>query len=175
MVGERGGSFVTFDQAADAIEAAKPEWSTLIRLTIESALIESGFFHADDLVALEIPEAHKACVGAQVSGMISRRYMEETGVRRSTSDPAGHARKSAVYRITELGREKLAGVRVSDAGRTGADSGHISPDRSAESSRPAAAEQNPAGNATLAPAGQLFETPEAKREPGYIDPDMRAA
>lgn len=56
MIGERGGGFESFEDAAEAMENQKPDWSTLIRATIESALIETGFYHAEDLIPLALPE-----------------------------------------------------------------------------------------------------------------------
>lgn len=171
-VGERGGSTRSLTEAEQLLEEHKGNWTALIRDRISAVLLDTGFFHASDLLDLGIPMEHKNAIGAVTGGFVRRGLMEETGVRRSSGDEAGHARKSAVYRITELGREKLAGVRVSDAGRTGADSGHISPDRSAELSM--TAEQSPEG--PTVPSGRLFEVPEVERPAAdFRDPDQRAA
>ena len=106
-VGERGGTVHSVDEARELQEERKPHWSALIRQSILDTLEATGAWHADDLIALDIPADCKNIVGAQTNALLRQGIMAETGVRRSTSDPAGHGRRSAVYRITELGRQKL--------------------------------------------------------------------
>ena len=107
MLGERGGNTASLDEAQELQEAHKALWSQTIREAILESLDIEGQFHADDLLTLGIPADCKNIVGAQVNALVRQRVMAETGERRSTSDPAGHGRRSAVYRITDLGRTKL--------------------------------------------------------------------
>ena len=110
MLGERGGSVVSLDEARELQEAHKELWSATIRGEIRELLAVHGMYHADDLIALGIPADCKNIVGAQTNALVRQGWMEETGERRSTSDPAGHGRRSAVYRITALGSTKLRPV-----------------------------------------------------------------
>jgi hypothetical protein len=107
VIGERGGSTATLTEAEELMEAHKALWSQTIRLAILESLEIHGLYHADDLLTLGIPADCKNIVGAQTNALVRQGLMEETGERRSTSDPAGHGRRSAVYRITDLGRNKL--------------------------------------------------------------------
>jgi hypothetical protein len=109
-LGERGGSTATLTEAEELMEAHKALWSQTIRQAILESLDIEGQFHADDLLTLGIPPDCKNIVGAQVNALVRQRVMAETGERRSTSDPAGHGRRSAVYRITDLGIKKLRRV-----------------------------------------------------------------
>lgn len=107
MIGERGGSTATLEEAEELLEARKANWSATIRLSILESLEIHGRFHASDLLTLGIPADCKNCVGAQVMAVVRQGLMEETGQRISSPDPAGHGRRSAVYRITEAGSNKL--------------------------------------------------------------------
>jgi hypothetical protein len=110
LIGERGGSTATLTEAEELMEAHKALWSQTIRLAILESLEIHGLYHADDLLTLGIPADCKNIVGAQTNALVRQGLMEETGERRSTSDPAGHGRRSAVYRITDLGIKKLRPV-----------------------------------------------------------------
>jgi hypothetical protein len=118
MIGERGGSTATLTEAEELMEAHKALWSQTIRQAIFESLEIEGYFHADDLLTLGIPPDCKNIVGAQVNALVRQGYMAETGERRSTSDPAGHGRRSAVYRITDLGKTKLRPLNQVTAGES---------------------------------------------------------
>lgn len=109
MIGERGGTTVSLEQAEALHLEHRREWSARIRWRIAEVLVDTGRFHADDLVDLDIPADHKNIVGASVGAAVRKGHMVETGVRRRTSDPAGHGRRSAVYEVTERGRKVLSG------------------------------------------------------------------
>ena len=113
-VGERGGVTATRDEGFDLAQM-KADWSLAIQCRIKTALLDTGFFHASDLVELGIPPESKNCVGAAVMAAVRRGWMVETGERRASTDRAGHSRKSNVYR-------SLLGVTTS----------HISSSRSVE-------------------------------------------
>jgi hypothetical protein len=107
MIGERGGSTATFEEAKTLLEARKAHWSGAIRQAILESLEIHGRFHAADLLVLGIPADCKNCVGAQVMALVRQGLMAETGERISSNDPAGHGRRSAVYQITPAGIAKL--------------------------------------------------------------------
>lgn len=107
MIGERNGTTASLEEARELQEAHKALWSQTIRQAILETLEVHGTYHADDLLTLGIPAECKNIVGAQTNAIVRQGLMAETGERRSTSDPAGHGRRSAVYRITEKGRAKL--------------------------------------------------------------------
>lgn len=116
MVGERGGGFASFKDAAELMETHKELWSATIRQGILEVLEAHDTFHAADLLPLRIPADCKNIVGAQTNALVRRGFMAETGERRATSNPAGHGRRSAVYRITDLGITKLRRECKSPAG-----------------------------------------------------------
>lgn len=97
-------------------EAAKDKWSSVIREAIIEAL-RGGSFHADDLEPLGIPRQHRNIIGSQAGYLVSKRYMQEVGRRKSTV-PSRKAAKSGVYEFTRVGREKLASldIHLIDAG-----------------------------------------------------------
>jgi hypothetical protein len=107
MIGERNGTTASLEEARELQEAHKALWSQTIRQAILETLEVHGTYHADDLLTLGIPADCKNIVGAQTNAIVRQGLMAETGERRSTSDPAGHGRRSAVYRITKKGRTKL--------------------------------------------------------------------
>jgi hypothetical protein len=118
MIGERGGTTSSLDEARERQEAHKALWSQTIRQAILETLEVHGTYHADDLLTLGIPAECKNIVGAQTNAIVRQGLMAETGERRSTSDPAGHGRRSAVYRITEKGRTKLRSTNQVTAGES---------------------------------------------------------
>ncbi len=107
MIGERGGSTPDFETAQELLRQYKADWSLTIKAAIEATLAGTGYFHAEDLLELGVPADCKNCVGAQIQAQLRSGAMRETGVRRATKDPAGHGRRSAVYEITEAGRQRL--------------------------------------------------------------------
>lgn len=172
MIGERGGTTRSLVEAEQLLEEHKPQWSAVIRDRIATVLVDTSHFHAADLLDLRVPAEHKNAIGAAVGSFVRQGLMEETGVRRSSGDEAGHARKSAVYRITELGRAKLlAGTTANSGDAVGVDAG------GARSGQPDSGPSIPEGAAEShadAPPPRLFEAP-AERKSRYSDPDQRAA
>lgn len=86
----------------------KREWAAKIRWRITERLVDHGRFHAEDLLSLEIPEdCRRSVVGTCISAAVTQCLMEETGERYSTGAAQGHGRRSALYRITDRGRDVL--------------------------------------------------------------------
>ncbi len=106
MIGERGGSTATFEQAQRLIEHWKGDWSSLVRHRICESLIAKGEYHADDLVDLNIPADHKNVVGSATAWLVNKGWMKEVGRRRTTA-AASKGRKAGVYAITDRGRWEL--------------------------------------------------------------------
>lgn len=96
-------------EVREAQEAAKAEWSAGIYAEIVRILTVRGSFHADDLEPMGIPDEHRNLIGAQLGSLVARRYIHETG-RRKSSNPARKQAKSSVFEFTRIGRERLAGV-----------------------------------------------------------------
>jgi hypothetical protein len=124
VIGERGGTARSLDEARELQEAHKTLWSQTIRQAILETLETHGVFHADDLLTLGIPADCKNIVGAQVNALVRQGRMAETGERRATSDPAGHGRRSAVYELRPTNQitagESLGGPETgSRGGRSG--------------------------------------------------------
>jgi hypothetical protein len=99
------------DQVRAQQEASKEKgrWTLIVREHIADTLLSTGAFHADDLHSLGVPQQHKAIIGSQIAAFAARGYMVEAG-RRKCEHKAANGRKAVVYRITKLGREKLADV-----------------------------------------------------------------
>ncbi len=101
-------------------EDAKPHWSMIIREGICEVLLKTGGYHADDLDHLGVPDEYRNLIGSQTAKLVNQMWMEEVGRRKSIL-PSRNGAKSGIYRLTKLGREKLAGVGA--VGTVGADSG----------------------------------------------------
>lgn len=106
--GERGGTVRSLEEADRLHDEYRFEWRNRIKWRIVRCLVEKGEFHAADLVDLDIPEDCKNVIGSSVGAAARKGLMLETGERRSTPDPAGHGRKSAVYQINPAGAKALA-------------------------------------------------------------------
>lgn len=144
-VGERGGSVHSLEEAEILHEQYKKEWVEKIRWRIVARLVDHGTFHAKHLVELGIPPDCKKVVGSCVGAAKTKGLMEETLEREASTDPTGHRRKSAWYRITDHGRDVLPG--------------RLARYRAKNPPEPT----------------QLFEAPEAADGPGHIDRDQREA
>lgn len=81
---------------------------------IRHTLIETGYFHADDLDQLGVPPEHCNLKGSRSAWFRNKGFMESTGVYRKVAHPAANGRKAPTYRITEKGRAKLVGHRAED-------------------------------------------------------------
>ena len=107
MIGERGGTTGSLEEARRLHREYKAEWCLKIKWRIVKCLVENGEFHASDLVDLEIPEGCKNVIGSSIGAAVKKGIMLETGERRSSIDQAGHGRKSAVYAPNPAGKKAL--------------------------------------------------------------------
>lgn len=97
-------------EARSLQEAHRGRWSAAVRWAIAEELWRTGEFHADALLDLELPDDARNIIGAQVAAATAKGLMEATGERRKSAAKSRNAAKSAVYRITPLGRERFAGL-----------------------------------------------------------------
>lgn len=108
----------------------KARWALIVREHMARTLLETGFFHADDLDPLGIPEEHRNIAGSQSGGFVARGVMTEIG-RRASAKPSRKKAKSAIYEITEKGRAeltKLVGLSDNDkGGGDAADNARLAP------------------------------------------------
>lgn len=111
-VGSRGGNLRSVQEARDAQATvkAKRDWSGAIDEQIRRTLIETSYFHADDLDPLGVPPEHCNLKGTRTASFRNRGYMEKSGAERKVSHAAANGRKAPIYRITQKGREKLSGT-----------------------------------------------------------------
>lgn len=105
--GERGGTTTSLQEAERLHDEYRFEWRKTIKWRIVKCLVENGEFHASDLVDLEIPEDCKNVIGSSIGAAVRKGIMIETGERRSSTDSAGHGRKSAVYAPNPAGKKAL--------------------------------------------------------------------
>ncbi len=100
----------------------KARWTLLVREHMARTLMETGYFHSDDLEPLGIPEEHRNIAGSQAGGFVSRKLMVEVS-RRASSKPSRKKAKSAVYQITAKGRTVLTSMLAgfSDDNKGGGD------------------------------------------------------
>lgn len=99
-------------------EAAESHWSMVVRESIIDVLKGTGFYHADD-VAEQIPEDYRRLIGTQTAKLVNQKWMVEEGRRKSILASRNGA-KSGIYKLTDLGRKKIAGAggdRERDGGR----------------------------------------------------------
>jgi hypothetical protein len=124
-VGSRGGNVRSVQEARDlqSEQRAKRDWAAAIDEQIRRALIETGYFHADDLDPLGVPPEHCNLKGSRSAWFRNKGFMESTGVYRKVSHPAANGRKAPTYRITTKGRAKLVGVDVGSSQNSDVDSG----------------------------------------------------
>jgi hypothetical protein len=150
-------------------EAAKSHWSQIVREGIIDVLRGTGFYHADDLDQLGIPDEHRNIIGSQTAKLVNQKWIEEAGRRKSVL-PSRNGAKSGIYRLTELGREAITGV---DAGTSPpcVDSGDTSSAGVPASQGPEGVPVPPDCASAGAPDPSLFELPSRN----YTDPDQRAA
>ncbi|HUB98543.1 MAG TPA: CGNR zinc finger domain-containing protein [Solirubrobacterales bacterium] len=97
------------DEVRAQHEESKGRWTVIVREHLNRTLIETGYVNAEDFDALGIPAEHSNLANAQMGGYVNAGYMEAISWRRSTK-PSRKSGKIWVYKITKLGREKLAGV-----------------------------------------------------------------
>lgn len=160
MLGERGGTTASVEEARELQEEMKPFWSKAIRAAILNALEACGEFHADDLLTLGIPADCKNIVGAQINALVKSGRIEETGERRKSTAPESHGRKSNVYRLRRGGSSEKGNSSPCQSAAATSGEGVDTP--GGDGSSPAV---------TALPT--LFEVEPSR--PGHIDLDQRAA
>jgi hypothetical protein len=113
-VGSRGGTVRDLDEARGLQEEQKEKarWTLIVREHIARTLLETGYFHCDDLDALGIPPAHCNIKGSQIGSFRSRGLMEKTGQERKVSHVAANGRRAPIYRISAKGRRELSKMLV---------------------------------------------------------------
>jgi hypothetical protein len=112
--GSRGGNVRDLDEARGLQEEQKEKarWALVVREHIASTLLETGYFHCDDLDALGVPPAHCNVKGSQIGSFRSRGLMEKTGQERKVSHVAANGRRAPIYRISAKGRKELSKMLV---------------------------------------------------------------
>lgn len=148
--GSHGGNVRSVQEARELQEQQKDKarWTLIVREHIGRTLVETGYFHADDLAALGVPPEHDAIKGSQIAAYACRKWMKAVGERKC-QHKAANSRKAKIYRVTDLGREKLVGVSTGVRPPQGAE-GSCSPSplcASADSGEKPAGSENPEGNA----------------------------
>lgn len=153
MLGERGGTTASLNDARRFIEAHKGDRVAQLRSDILDWLDTHAEWHVNDL---RVPDPDRI-IGSVVAGLIAQRRIEKTGERRKATAKASHGRDSNVFRLSTGGRGRRK-----------------HPAACREPKVEAVAELSPevgTGDRVSSPA-RLFEMPE---EPGLIDLDQRAA
>jgi len=114
-VGSRGGNVRDLDMARDlqAQVKDKRDWRDAIDEQIRRTLLETEYFHSDDLDVLGIPPEHVQLKGTRSAWFRNQGFMEKTGDERKVAHKAANGRKAPIHRITSLGREKLVGIGLS--------------------------------------------------------------
>lgn len=109
--GTRGGDVRSVQEARETQEQSreKARWTLLIREHLRTTLLVTGYLHADDVADLGVPEPHCNLIGTQFASFTNRKLMVKVGERKC-EHKAANSRKAAIFRITKLGRETLAGV-----------------------------------------------------------------
>jgi hypothetical protein len=105
--GERGGTVTSLADAEKLHEQYRFQWRQRIKWRIVKCLVETGRFHASDLLDLDVPDDCKNVIGSSIGAAVRKGLMLETGERRASADMAGHGRKSAVYEVNPAGRAAL--------------------------------------------------------------------
>jgi hypothetical protein len=90
-------------------EAAKAHWSMIVREGIIEVLKGTGAYHADDLDHLGIPDEHRNIIGSQTAKLVNQKWIEGAGRRKSIL-PSRNGAKSGIYKLTDLGKSRIAGV-----------------------------------------------------------------
>jgi len=87
---------------------ASADYLILAREQIARTLLHTGWFTADDLEPLGIPQQYRRSVHGSATGFFSgeQPYMEEAG-RRKSERPERKGAKNTVFRITVKGRREL--------------------------------------------------------------------
>ena len=123
--GSRGGNVRHVQEARELQEQSKEKarWTLIAREHIARTLLETGFFHADDMAPFGIPEEHCNVIGSQIASFRNRKLMMAVGERKC-QHKAANGRKAKIYRITDLGRKELAGVSAGVPSPQGTEGSH---------------------------------------------------
>jgi hypothetical protein len=175
VIGERGGTTASLDEARDLQEAHKATWSQAIRLEILEVLETQPEVHADDLLTLGIPPDCKNIVGAQFNALVRSGRIVETGERRKSAAPESHGRKSNVYRLRQVQESGLARSAMELGAAGGSPRGGSSDHIEASQCLDAAAISGEVGGGTSSAPAALPTLFEVEEPPGHIDLDQRAA
>jgi hypothetical protein len=151
-------------------EDGKNHWSQIVREGIIDVLRGTGYFHADDLADLGIPDEHRNIIGSQTAKLVNQKWMKKRGERRSIN-PSRNAAKTGIYKLTDLGRESIVGVGAGnrDGDRTGS-TGPRSASLSHASADPGESSAEGRGQAREVAASGIAESADAT--PGAASPDQ---
>jgi hypothetical protein len=98
------------DDVRGQVEEGKTsaQWALVAREHAMHTLLETGYFTADDLAVLGMPEHYRRSVHGLVTAFFRgpQPYMEEAG-RRKSERPERKGAKNDVFRITAKGRREL--------------------------------------------------------------------
>lgn len=160
----------------------------MAREHVRRTLVQTGYFHGDDLGCLGIPERYSRSIHGSVVGYYSGKgFMDAISLRKSER-PSRKGSKTPVYRITEKGRLEFGGaglgIENSEEDNPAATGpldrlgGLPVPPHGAESSRDAepgdgSVESVPSSASTEPP--RLFDSAAAKERPRSAITDPRAA
>jgi hypothetical protein len=170
VIGERGGTTASLDEARELQEAHRAHWSAAIRAEIMNVLELHPEVHADDLLTLGIPPDCKNIVGAQFNALVRSGRIVETGERRKSAAPESHGRKSNCYKLRQVQKSGLARSEVDLGAAGGSPRGGSSDHIEASQCLDAAAISGEVGGGTSsAPAAlpTLFEVEPVKGRSHY--------
>jgi hypothetical protein len=104
------GDVHPLDEARGQVEEGptSSEWALIAREHVMRTLLATGYFTADDLEPLGIPEHYRRSVHGLVTAFFrgKKPYMDEAG-RRKSERPERKGSKNTVFRINAKGRREL--------------------------------------------------------------------
>lgn len=171
-VGSRGGNLRSVGEAREAQESSKEKarWTLIAREHIARTLTTTGYFHADDMAPLGIPEQHCNVIGSQIASYVNRKLMKKVGERKC-SHKAANGRKAAIYRITDLGRDRLVGISTGVPSPQGTEGGLSPAGTSADPGESRTGGRGEPGPENRVAASPLGECSAAKATPGSASPE----
>lgn len=141
---DKAGTEHPLDEVRALHEESKGRWTVVVREHLNRTLLDTGHVSAEDFDRLGIPAEHSNLANAQMGSYVARGFMEPVSWKRSTK-PSRKSGKFWIYRITDLGREKLAGLSAgptsgppvsAQSGEKGSGDGVVGPSPSPESPAP---------------------------------------
>jgi hypothetical protein len=138
-------------------EASEAHWSMTVRECIIDVLKGTGFYHADDIVE-QIPDEYRRLIGTQTAKLVNQKWMEEVGRRKSIL-PSRNGAKSGIYKLTDLGHQKLAGVDSGNGEGTASTTASLAPstERRESAAAPSASGVDPGETGAGVPTPQGLE------------------